>query len=97
MTHVQMDNGDLHFIFKKYEDKTPLIYKLDNGGELEFIDDEFVGLVLPNFEQQLNRGHINDIKLENIHLENDDVVFNIVVNGQNIAGKVNLSSLDRKI
>lgn len=97
MTQVEIDNGDLRFIFNKYQDETPMIYRLDNGGELEFIDDECVGLVLPNFEQQLNRGIINDIELENSTLSDDDFIFNLIIDGQNITGRINLSSLNSKI
>lgn len=97
MVQVQIDNGDLRFIFKEYGDVTPIIYTLDNGGELEFVDDDFVALVLPRFEQQLNLGYIEDIDLKHMSLVNDDFVFNLTVNGQDINGRVNISSLDSKI
>ena len=96
MTQVEIDNGDLRFIFNKYTG-TPIVYRLDNGGELEFVDEECVGLVLPNFEQQLNRGTINNIELEDSSLNNDDFIFNLIIDGQNITGRINLSSLDSKI
>ena len=97
MVQVQVNNGDLRFIFKEYEDVTPIVYTLDNGGELEFVDDDFVALVLPKFEQQLNRGHIEDIELNNMDLIENDFVFNLTVDGQDINGRVNISSLDSKI
>ena len=95
MTQVQInETGDLYFIFKEYADDNPVTtYTLDNGGELEFINDECVSLVLPNFERQLNHGKINTVLLNDINLQDDTVFFNITVDGQDINGRINLSSL----
>lgn len=96
MTQVKICNGDLHFIFKECDDVVT-VHKLDNGAELDFFNDECISLILPNFQQQIRCNNIDDIELSNIELQNDDFLFSIIVNGQNINGKVNLSSLDGKI
>ena len=97
MTQVEInDSGDLHFIFKEVNDVVTTV-KLDNGGELDFYEDECVALILPNFRQQLNYPIINTLELENIMLQNDDVLFTIVINGQNINGKIHISSLHKNI
>lgn len=94
MTQVSIDNGDLKFIFKEIDESQSVIYKLDNGAEVEFYNDDFVSLILPNFQQQLGHQHINSIELEDICLRNEDVLFTVVINEQQkINGKVNISSL----
>lgn len=95
MTHVELDDvGDLRFIFAEC-DTDVVVYRLDNGAEVEFCEDECVGFVLPNFERQLNCGKINDVSLTNINIEGTNILFDINVNGQNIQGKVDFSSLKK--
>lgn len=95
MTQVKLDNiGDLHFIFKECNDNV-IVYTLDNGAEIEFCNDECVGFVLPNFERQLNYGPINNVSLSNINIQDTDILFDINVDGQNIKGKVDFSSLKK--
>ncbi len=96
MTQVKIYNGDLHFIFKECND-TVIVHKLDNGAEVDFFNGECVSLILPNFKQQIKYGHIDNIKLDNMELQDNDFLFTIIVNGQSVNGKVNLSSLDGKI
>ena len=98
MTQVKItDNGDLHFIFKEVDDDIVTTIKLDNGGEFEFYNDECVSLILPNFKQQLHYNIIDSVKLQDIKLQDYDVLFTVVINGQNINGKINISSLHEKI
>lgn len=98
MIQVNIDEaGNLRFTFKEVDDDSAVIYKLLNAGEVEFVNDECVGLELLDFERQLNRGKINDVSLVDAQLYNDDFVFNIDVDGQTINGKVSMASLKDKI
>lgn len=92
------DIGNLYFTFKEVDNKDAVIaYKLLNAGELEFLDDDCIGLELLDFASQLNRGKINDIELLDTQLKDDTFVFHIVVNGQAVNGRVNFSSLKDKV
>lgn len=96
MTQSKVMNGDLHIIFsEKNDDDVVVVEKLDNGAELEFVDDNLVTLILPNFEAQLGRGPLSglEINLKNVHMDNDTILFNIDVEGQSINGKVDCSSI----
>lgn len=91
------DAGDLYFTFKDTDNQVVSIHRLLNAGELEFIDDECVGLELLNFEQQLNRGKINNVELIDAEIKEDNFIFHIVVDGQSVNGRVNLSSTKDKL
>lgn len=95
MTQVKITKtGDLRFIFKKINDDDIItVQQLTNGAQFEFVNNDCVALELLNFEHQLNRGKIDSIELLDIKLEDTDFVFNVVVDGQKVQGKVDLSSL----
>ena len=71
MSQIKVENGDLYIIFNENKDDVLVSYKLDNGAEFDFYDNELVQLVLPNFENQLNRGSLSDVSMELL-----DVTFN---------------------
>lgn len=95
------DNGDLCIIFNedKFNEDFLIVFRLDNGAELNFYDDEIVALILPNFESQLGRGPLLglDISLDNITMQGDDILFNLNIQGQNINGKIDCSSIKGKV
>lgn len=71
MSQIKVENGDLYIIFNENKDDVLVSYKLDNGAEFDFYDDKLVQLVLPNFENQLNRGSLSNVSMELL-----DVTFN---------------------
>lgn len=71
MSQIKVENGDLYIIFNENKDDVLVSYKLDNGAEFDFYDNKLVQLVLPNFENQLNRGSLSDASMELL-----DVTFN---------------------
>ena len=71
MSQIKVENGDLYIIFNENKDDVLVSYKLDNGAEFDFYDNKLVQLVLPNFENQLNRGSLSDVSIELL-----DVTFN---------------------
>ena len=71
MSQIKVENGDLYIIFNEDKDDVLVSYKLDNGAEFDFYDNKLVQLVLPNFENQLNRGSLSDVSMELL-----DVTFN---------------------
>lgn len=91
------NNGDLDIIFneEKFKEDVLVTYKLDNGAEVDFYGDEIVALILPNFEAQLGRGSLLglDISLNDIQMQGNDILFNLNIQGQNINGKIDCSSL----
>lgn len=71
MSQIKVENGDLYITFNENKDDVLVSYKLDNGAEFDFYDNKLVQLVLPNFENQLNRGSLSDVSMELL-----DVTFN---------------------
>lgn len=71
MSQIKVENGDLYIIFNENKDDVLVSYKLDNGAEFDFFNNELIQLVLPNFEKQLNRGPLSDVDMELL-----DVQFN---------------------
>lgn len=71
MSQVKVENGDLYIIFNENKDDVLVSYKLDNGAEFDFYNNKLVQLVLPNFENQLNRGSLSNVSMELL-----DVTFN---------------------
>lgn len=97
MTQANIDsNGDLHITFSEKTDDVITTYKLDNGAELDFIDEELVELILPNFEEQLGRGSLLglEIKLNDISLDGMIILFSLDIHGNIINGRVDCSSLE---
>lgn len=96
MKQAKVYNGNLHIIFNnKIENQSAIVYKLDNGAELEFVDDELVTLILPNFEQQLGIGSLTEIPidLKNIQMDNNFILFTLDIQGQNINGRIDCASI----
>ena len=88
------DAGDLLFIFKEgYDEDLVVVYRLDNGAEVEFIDDECVAVVLPSFVARLNRGDINSVELESFDIIDDVAHFNLDIGGQVVNGRISFASL----
>ncbi len=87
------DTGNLYFTFKEHNEDVVVVYKILNAGEVEFVNNECVGLELFDFEQQINRGKIKDIEIHNTEIKNDTFIFHLNVNGQAVNGRVSLASL----
>lgn len=88
------DAGDLFFIFKEeYNKDAVVVYQLDNGAEVEFIDDECVAVVLPSFVAKLNRGDIQSVELESFDIIDDVAYFNLDIGGQVVNGRISFASL----
>lgn len=109
MTQIELnDSGDLRLVFQEYDETdNVIVYKLSNDSEIEFVDDECVGIVLPSFEQKLDIGHISrdTLSLQDYWLEDDTVFINVDVDvytgieyvHETVHVKTNLSSLKDKI
>lgn len=88
------DAGDLFFIFKEeYDNNSVVVYQLDNGAEVEFVDDECVAIVLPSFVAKLNRGDIQSVELESFDMIDDVGYFNLDIGGQTVNGRISFASL----
>lgn len=101
MTQCTIHNNDLYIIFIE-SDEIPISIRLDNGTEIEFINDEVSTIVLPNFMLQLPNIQFDKIWLEQIQ-EIDDDLIQIELRIQdgerinNINAKLDISSLNRKV
>lgn len=87
------DLGNLYFTFKEHDEDVVIVYKILQAGEVEFLNDECVGLELFDFERQINRGKITDVSIRKTEFKNDTFVFHIDVDGQTVNGRINLASL----
>lgn len=87
------DAGSLYFTFKEYDEDVVVVYRVLDTGEVDFVDDDCVGLELFNFEQQINRGKITSIDIRKTYFKDDTFVFHLDVNGQSVNGRVHLASL----
>lgn len=100
MTQLQLnDSGDLRIIFKESDDDNVVVHKLSNDSEIEFVNDECIAIVLPSFEQKLNRGHLDrdSLSIQDYWLEDEVAFFNINIGMQTVNIKINLSSLKDKV
>ena len=95
MTQAKLnDSGDLFLILDdNYNQDTVVTYQLDNGAEVEFVDDKCVAIVLPSFVAKLNRGPLKDVTLESLDLIDDTAHFNLDIGGQIVNGRINFASL----
>lgn len=97
MTQANIDsNGDLHIIFNEKSDDIVTTYKLDNGAELDFINEDLIELILPNFEMQLGRGSLLglEITVNDVSLDDMTILFSLDIQGNTINGRVDCSSLE---
>lgn len=91
------DAGDLFLILdERYNQDVVTCYRLDNGAEIECIDDKCVAIVLPQFALRINRD-IQQVELESLDFIDDVVHFNLDIGGQFINGRVNIASLNDKL
>lgn len=100
MTQVKVKNGDLYIIYKDIDDVTPLIsYRLDNGAELDFNNNDLIQIVLPNFESQLNRGSLENIPIELVETKIDGtrMIFSIEIFNDTLNISLDYSSIMDKL
>lgn len=100
MSQVKIYNGDLYIIIKEIDDNVTLIsYKLDNGAELDFYNDELVQLVLPNFEAQLNRGSLLGLSIDlvDMQINNEKIILSIKIINDTINITLDCSSIMHKL
>ena len=99
MAEIEVINGDLYIIFNKNEDDVLISYKLDNGAEFDFYNDELVQLVLPNFENQLNRGSLSDVSIEllDVTIDKTKIILPIKIINDTINISLDCSSIIHKI
>ncbi len=97
MSHVQVCNGDLYVIFKEVDNDTLITYKLDNGAEIDFFDDDLVQIILPHFEEQLNRGCLSDLSIDliNTQLIDEKIILSIKIIEDTINITLDCSSISK--
>lgn len=76
MLQTDIINDDLFVVFQKeYNENNSQIVRLNNGIELEFINDELSSIMLPNLLQQLGGSdNINEITAENIVIDDKNIM-----------------------
>ena len=101
MSQVKINmNGDLYVIIKEIdEDATLVSYRLSNGAELDFYNDELVQLVLPNFEAQLNRGSLLGLSIDLVDMKINDkkIILSIKIINDVINITLDCSSIINKL
>lgn len=99
MSQIKVENGDLYIIFNENKDDVLVSYKLDNGAEFDFYDNKLVQLVLPNFENQLNRGSLSDVSMEllDVTFNNTKITLPIKIINDTINISLDCSSIIHKI
>lgn len=99
MSQIKVANGDLYIIFKQHDNDVLVSYRLDNGAEFDFLDDELVQLVLPNFERQLNRGSLSDINMELLetHFDGMKLTLPLKIINDTINISLDCSSMEHKL
>ena len=84
----------MFFIFEKgYDKDAVVVYQLDNGAEIEFIDGECVAVVLQSFVAKLNSGNIKSVELESFDIIGDIAHFNLDIGGRVVNGRISFASL----
>ena len=80
MSQVKVEDSDLYIIFKEISDDSVLqTYRLDNGAEFDFYNDELIQLILPNFETQLNRGSLLGLDIDLVNVDFDDAKLSLAI------------------
>lgn len=80
MPQIKIENQDLYIIFKDFgNDDILTSYRLDNGGEVDFLKDDLVQIVLPRFEVSLNRGPLQNVPIEFVDAKIVDDDFNSIL------------------
>lgn len=99
MSQIKVENGDLYIIFNENKDDVLVSYKLDNGAEFDFYDNKLVQLVLPNFENQLNRGSLSNVSMELLGVTFNDtkITLPIKIINDTINISLDCSSIIHKI
>ena len=99
MTHINVKDGDLYIIFDKNKHNVLKTYRLSNGAEFDFDNDTLVQLVLPNFENQLNRGSLSDISIEllDMKFDNTKLILSIQIMDDVINISLDCDSIIHKI
>lgn len=74
MTQCHINNEDLNIVFQE-TNEVPIVLKLDNGSEFDFVDDELVNICLPNFLRQIpNNIQFEEICFDKITWIDDNVI-----------------------
>lgn len=101
MTQAKIDEfGSLNIIFNEInEDDVLAVAIIDNGAEIEYTNDTIHKLILPNFEQQLNRGSLLGLEIDiaNIYMQDDILFFELKIMNDSINCKIDISSINSKI
>jgi hypothetical protein len=98
MSQVKVVNNDLYIIFNEIDDVL-ISYKLDNGAEFDFYNNELAQIVLPNFESQLNRGSLENVPIELVDTVIDDkkIKLSIKILNDTINISLDCSSIIHKL
>lgn len=97
MSQTNIINGDLYIIFQEV-DGVLTSYKLDNGAEVDFYNDNIVQIVLPNFENQLGRGKLDNVPMELVNTElidDNHVKLSIKIINDTINITLDFSSIEK--
>lgn len=84
------ERDDLEVKFNDIE--TPQIIKLSSGIMLEFDDDDFGAIVLPNFFQMIHRQPTSNTNFEFLKIDND--ILKIKVDEQTVNIKLDFSEIE---
>lgn len=98
MSQIQILNGDLYIIFKENKNDVLISYRLDNGAEFDFFNNELIQLVLPNFERQLNRGPLSDVDMEllDVQFDGTKLILPLKIVNDTINISLDCSSIEHK-
>lgn len=99
MSQVKVIDGDLYIIFKEVKNEVLITYRLNNGAEFNFLDDELVQIVLPNFERQLNRGPLSEVymKLLDKKIDGTKIILPLKIINDTINISLDCSSVMQKL
>lgn len=98
MSQIQILNGDLYIIFKENKNDVLISYRLHNGAEFDFFNNELIQLVLPNFERQLNRGPLSDVDMEllDVQFDGTKLILPLKIVNDTINISLDCSSMEHK-
>lgn len=98
MSQIQILNGDLYIVFKENKNDVLISYRLDNGAEFDFFNNELIQLVLPNFERQLNRGPLSDVDMEllDVQFDGTKLILPLKIVNDTINISLDCSSIEHK-
>lgn len=91
--------GDLYILVKEHNDTIVQSVIFDNKTEFNFVDDELVSILFPNFQSYYPYGPCNEhsqVEIKDVGFNNDIMVLSLSVDGFDMSVTIDISPLKNR-